>query len=591
VNLIFYSEGNPLTQEAPMFRKIISLIVAIGLLMVALPAHADGPITLGLGTLTSMTLSPDGSRLAVGTTIGVYFYDAQTFAPQNSWSTDFSAGQLVWSPRGTVLLVIGGSDVQARAAENGAVLWASSTCSNCEWAFTPDGTRVARIAGFTTVALLEATTGNMAQTFTSDGFFAALDWQVANLSPNGHQSANGMRLAVGESGYYGGADALVYDVAHRAAPVQTWAHGAALSPDGRWLAAGSFDGTIRVYAVGNSKQPWAILRGHHDGYTRHTFAWSPDSRVLYSGAHSKVIAWDVTSGSRLRALDGFSAPVRQTAWALDGQHLFTVEGHQLVKKSAASRMPVAVAPLADEQYWVSEMLASPTGDIIAVVGAGVVLYDTQSLQRLRTLTTGGAAVLAFSPDGRWLATGGYSPFVNVWDVATGRPVKDLLGTNTPHSILALAFDASGDFLYALESNGRLRRWDVAAGTSTYVQTYMPANYYYDPAIHPQAQRVAVEYGRGGIGVSDTATGALLYMLNEHWPQNVTINSTGTRLAAVVDDTVKVWDLASGNLLTEYTEEHGQWLWYYSITDIAFSPDGAQLAVSSSKGYVRLWPVP
>ncbi|MBL8055293.1 MAG: PD40 domain-containing protein [Anaerolineales bacterium] len=577
-----------------MFRKIIcSLILALTALIAAVPpVHADGPLTLGRGSLTAIALSPDGARLAVGTSIAVYLFDAQSFAVQQSWASSLPAQQIIWSPNGSQLLVIGARQAQAFAAD-GTLQWSGPACGACEWAFSRDGATVAEIADFTRLRLFEAGTGRLVQALELGDFFSAIAWHLEHLTLPDRQSANGRRLALGQPGYYSGADALVYDVAGRFAFNHTHAYGAALSPDGGWLAAGAYDGTLRLYRVGD-KEPELTWPGLPDGYTRAQLTWAPDSQTLYGAAHNRVVAWEARTGAVLRVLDGFTAGVGQIAWSADGRRVIATQGHHLGSWDLASRQPDELGLLneyANSGWSVTEMAVSPSGSLLAVADwAGVTVHAADTLQALHRLVIGRRIMaLAFSPDGRWLATAGDGPFVNVWDTATGRPVMDLASGSGTWFVSALAFLPDGKALLGLESTGRLRRWDLAGGASTAVQTYQPPNvYYYDPAIHPGAQRVAAEYGWQGVVVSDLATGARQYQLAVRNARSIQINAAGTRLAASVGGQAQIWDLATGALLASY----GQWpdAWR-DPADLAFSPDGTQLAVSSTGGYVQVWPVP
>ncbi len=581
-----------------MFRKIVlALFVTATFLAGVRPAFADGPITLGRGSLSTIALSPDGTRLAVGTPLAVYLVDAQSFAMQTTWENSRLIRQLIWSPDGGQLLVIGDDQVQARATADGARLWSQPiVCNGCEWAYTQDGALIANIADFTHIRLFEAGTGQPAQGLDFDGFFPAIAWQREHLNMPDRQSQNGRRLALGQPGYYSGMDVLVYDVAGRFAYNQAYTYAAALSPDGGWLAMSGYNGVIKLYAVGE-KQPALTWPGLPDGYTRAQLTWSPDSLTLYGAAHNQVIAWDRRTGAVLRTLNGFTTSVGQVAWSADGRRLIATQGHQLGSWDVASRQPDAAGLLneyATSGWSVTDMIVSPTGTLIAVAdAAGVTLHAADTLRPLHRLTIGRQIMaMAFSPDGTRLATAGWGVFINIWDTATGRPVLDLRsGPNNP-AVTALAFLPDGQTLLGLEGTGQLRRWELASGTSTAVQTFRPANLYgyYDPAIHPGTQRVAAEYGRQGLVVSDAATGALQYQLPAQYAYSVQINPAGTRLAAIVGGQARIWDLATGTELASYGLSINSWIWR-DPADLAFSPDGSQLAVSSRGGYIQIWPVP
>ncbi len=100
-----------------MFKKVAVVIVSITLFLNALPAHAQEPVRLGNGLLTALALAPDGTRLAAGSTIGLYFFDAQTFAMTGFWPTSYGIQQVYWSPRGDMLALVNGDDIELRQAQ------------------------------------------------------------------------------------------------------------------------------------------------------------------------------------------------------------------------------------------------------------------------------------------------------------------------------------------------------------------------------------------------------------------------------------------------------------------------------------------
>jgi WD40 repeat protein len=590
-----------------MFRKFISLIITLALLSNVLPAHADdGPITLGLGTLTSMALSPDGSRLAVGTTVGVYFYNALTFAPLGFWRVTSQPDTILWSPQGNTILLSNGYLTEVRLADSGVVVWSiKKDCYWCAWGFTPDGSRLSAITGETTAEVYNATDGVLLETVKKEGWWFLVDWRVVHLAPTGAQSADGKIVVVADDKQFK-LHAFVYRATGRELLGKMALHGngdstdytasrVALSPDGQLLATSEASGSVSVWMVGNLGKPLSTIQAHHGGYwSKHAFAWSPDSHTLYSAADNTVVALDATTGTQLRVLSGFNSLMGQVMWSADGQRVIAAQGDHLGAWDVASRLPVQAAFLTTDEKgswgWtsVTDMIPSPAGDLLAAADwSGVTLHNASTLEPVRRLQTGRRIVaLAFSPDGKLLATGGNSPFVNIWDVTTGKARMDLLGTPDNSFIAALAFSLDGAKLYALEGNGLLRQWNLSTGNSTSAQTPAPrVNYYYDPAIHPVARLVASERGEGGLDVSNIDTGQTAYNLKVRFPRSIVINQQGNRLAAIVGNTVKIWDLNSGSPLADYSGHTRQ------IADIAFSPDGSRLASSSLDGTVKIWPVP
>jgi WD40 repeat protein len=590
-----------------MYKKI-TLAVLVALLFLQAwptrPAYAadPGPLTLGGGTLTGLALSPDGARLAAGSTIGLYFFDAQTFALAGFWPTAYGIEQAVWSPRGDTVALVNSQTVELRQVDTGATLWKRDyTCRrNCQVTFSRDGSQVVALRGESRASVYDAATGALVQTVHDDAFWSFSDWRLAHLAPNAWQSADGKLAFVG-TWQYRGCWAILYDVTRRQVLEKiplTYPNDSynlkrlALSPDGKLLAASEEYGRVSLWDVHSASAPLHSLTGYPGGAPLHAFAWSPDSAVLYVGYGNTLDAWDAQTGQRLRRLGGLFTPATgQITWSADGRRIIGAQGNQLGDWDLATGQPTAAAPLTtfNSMIWKTELVTSPRGDLVAAADyAGVTLHDAATLAAVRRVQVGRqVSALAFSPDGKLLATGGAGPFVNVWEAGTGRPVVDLPASCNCFFILALAFSPDGRAVYALESTGLLRRWDVQTKASSTVRTRLPwSDNYYDPAIHVQAGRVAMESRRSQtIAIADLVTGEPLFSVQAEWPRSVIINPQGNRLAAIVDQMVKIWKLDTGEQVAAYAAHTGQ------INDIAFSPDGARLASSSDDGTVKVWPVP
>lgn len=618
-----------------MARKIIgAFLLAVFFFSAVRTAFADSPVTLGRGSLTSIALSPDGTRLAVGTTIGLYFYNAQTFEPQGFWEIA-AVTRLVWSPRGDMLAVFESNSIWAtptlsfRVIDTGAVLW---RVAPKDWrerasdiAFSPDGSQVA-VAHELNLFVHDAYQGSIIykKTLSSNNWLNSYVhlayapngvtlaacciygrtellntslWQVQTILGigSGRMQFNhdGQQLLVGTS---------VWDIVQRRKVASFFpdeeVRSIAFSPDGSQVALGTGPGLVRIWPMG-SPHPRLILRGHATRVT--SVIWSPDNTILYSAGGNTIRAWDVNSGVQLRVLDGFTDSINHVAWSADGQRVIAQQGNHVGAWDVASRMPVQAGWMGQATDWngnlrwqrATDLATSPAGDKLAVADrTGITLYDANTLTTGRRLPTGYQIVMiAFSSDGRYLASVGNSPFAVVWDTATGTPVHTLLGSDNNFWNVALAFNNEVNTLYVLESTGLLRRWDLATQTSTTVQTPIPQVFYgryFDPAIHPETQRIATERGAGGIDVANTTNGQLQYNLNAPQLRSIIINPQGTRMAAIVENNVQVWDLASGTLLAKLASSSTMWR---AITDVAFSFDGSRLAMSNADGTVKIYTVP
>lgn len=534
-----------------MFKKLIALVIVVGLIFPTTAARADGPIVLGLGRLTSIALSPDGSTLAAGTAIGVYFYDALTFAPQRFWDTGYSVNFLRWSPRGDVLAVIhDGTKVDFRSTADGRVLWSTTVPWRRAVEFSADGSQVIVSTRNRNANVFDALTGSTLGAVV-DELGSMPDWYVS------------------------------------------------ISPNRKWQAYSFWwnEGEISLQELGGTQSRKYSLRDNQEGqeWHSHIFAWSPDSLQLYSVGSSSVYVWDVNTGRELRRLSGFSGSVKDITWSADGRYIVSTEGNNLVVSDVASRQPVRVIQLKKDSR---ELLLNPLNELMVLDGryGDVTFYGIDTLSETRHYATGRdpwRGVFAFGPDGHYLAVGGRSAFVNIRDALTGQAQFDLPGAG---SILALAFSSDSQTLYTIESINQIRQWDLATRTSqdTLLTTACAnGSRIFGAAIHVASRRVVVECERD-IVVCDLATGDLLYPLTGHsaegfWVNvlSITINPQGTRVAAIVGKqrAIKIWNLETGALLAEYTG-HTDW-----VSDIVFSPNQDLLASGGDDGTIRIWPVP
>ncbi|MDY7078996.1 MAG: WD40 repeat domain-containing protein [Chloroflexota bacterium] len=201
----------------------------------------------------------------------------------------------------------------------------------------------------------------------------------------------------------------------------------AFSFDGRTLAWGSGDGTVELRDVARSRRLHQ-LKGHLGEVN--CVAFSPDGRTLASDSDNTVLLWDVASGRKVRQLRGHTHVVQSVAFSPDGRLLASASGDKTVR------------------LW-------------NVAGGAAV-----QVRRLEGHTESVWSV-AFSPDGRLLASGSYDKTVRLWDVSTalntgvaqGREVHQL--KDHPGGVNSVAFSPDGRVL-ASASSDTVLLWDVSA---------------------------------------------------------------------------------------------------------------------------------
>lgn len=253
----------------------------------------------------------------------------------------------------------------------------------------------------------------------------------------------------------------------------------AFSPSGNLLATGSGDIT-KLWST-SSGELLTTLTGHSNSIR--SVAFSPDGRLLATGSRDKTAKlWDADSSKLITTFNGHSGIVTSVAFSPDGKHLVAGSYDSTVKlwDVDSGKLLLKLTGHFGQSFFALSVAFSPDGKLLATGCSDntAKLYDTDSGNRPPTPTgkfyaiitgklldiitghTGIINSIAFSPDGKMLATGSFDNTAKLWDADNRECLTTFHHTDT---VYCVAFSPDGKLLATGSLDNTAKLWDTESG--------------------------------------------------------------------------------------------------------------------------------
>ncbi|WP_020468053.1 WD40 repeat domain-containing protein [Zavarzinella formosa] len=346
-------------------------------------------------------------------------------------------------------------------------------------------------------------------------------------------------------------------------PLKHWdvVRGVAHSPDGRWFATASDDGSVKLRDLNTGKETFTLKAGRNQrlSVAFYDVAFSPDSKTLAAASADKTIRlWDVATGEVKQVLAGHYDAVAGIAFRPDGKALASASDDRSVR------------------IWDLEHPKAHEGTPIIIPGVtDPILTPLALLDAIGDF----ASAVAWSPDSRLIAIGLWDKTVQIYDASAYRQVKTLGGHGG--RISSLSFSADSKTLVSAALDGSVRVWDTGTWESRAALTpHKGATF--SAKLSPDGKTFATAGLDRAVRLWSAADGKPIRQVTTHqgpvlalsWAPDGKKLSSGSSDAAVkftplenVQDGVR----PAGTLLS-----------------VAYSADGKTLVTGDDSGTLRLW---
>ena len=319
-------------------------------------------------------------------------------------------------------------------------------------------------------------------------------------------------------------------------------HMARFSPDGSYLAVTSADKGLRLWNIDPPARPIPI-----SGHTERAYraAFSPDGTTVATSSEDETVRiWDVKTGEVTRVIDGHRSNLFALAFSPDGKVLVTTGADRTARLWDAESGELLRILRGHGREVVSAEFA-PDGRLATAGVDGIIrMWDQESWALTNEANHGRPVIdLDFNADGRVLASAGYDNTIRLWDTTNLNEIQTLEGHDD--NVYGVRFEPDGRHLVSSSHDGTVRRWNTSAGDSRILAQFDSPVHFFD--IDGSGQRIAIPVARGDVRLLNRSEGGERILLDRgDGVSGASFGPNDTVLASTcMDGTVLLTTVANG----------------------------------------------
>ncbi|WP_271254393.1 NB-ARC domain-containing protein [Pseudanabaena sp. Chao 1811] len=365
-----------------------------------------------------------------------------------------------------------------------------------------------------------------------------------------------------------------------------WVMGACFHPDGKLLASGSSDCTIRIWDL-ERRECLHVLRGHESWVIPATF--SPDGSLVLSSSFDRTIRlWHSQDGECLTTLNGHEGWIWIAIFSPDGKLVASCSEDRTIKIWDYANEK-CIRTIAEHQHRIWSISISPDSQTVASASEDqtVKLWDINSGKCVRTILGYANPIFAamFSPDGTTIATGHIDGYVRIWNTQTSKCLHKLF--HEQRGVTTTTFHPKQALLASGGQDGTIRIWQLDTlqcihllkGHSDRVNALVYSN---------DAQIIASSSFDHTIKIWNAETGGLVHTFQDHTDRIGAIAfhpQQSLLISASEDKTAKIWDIKLGKCIQTLTGHTNR------LTSVAIHPHSCNIATGGLDNLIIIWDEP